>query len=299
VRRSGLLWLLLLAPLVLPGCVRRPTGPGAGVHYVVGGGYQAGGAWYYPREDFHYLATGLASVLPVERGRTADGETMDAAALTAAHQTLQLPAIVRVTNLDTGLQTLVRVNDRGPASPARLIALSRRAALLLGVPDGGTAPVRVEIEEAMSLALRDRLQGGPVLTVATAPRDTVRAETLAPPPGIGQSVRGRSAGATQTATDGRAAVSDAVPDRLPEEVQRVFTSPVQMMIQAGTFGRMSYARDVQDKLNGLGSQVQRVREGRSEAYRVVAGPFPTVAAADAALDQARRAGVSDARIVLE
>ncbi len=289
----------MLLPLLAVGCARRPAAPGEGVHYVVGGGYQAGSVWYYPHEDFHYDATGLASVLPPGGGRTADGEAIDPSALTAAHQTLQLPAIVRVTNLGSGLQILARVNDRGPASPARLIALSQRAADLLGVAAGGTAPVRVQVEEGMSQALRDRLQGGPHLEVAVAPRGTVQAETLAPPPGIGLSSRGRSAGMTRAASEARLDRAEAAPDRLPEQVLRGFARPFALMIHAGSFGQMGYAHQVEARLAGLSTRVRRVREGRSDAYQVVVGPFATVAQADAALDQAMRAGVSDARIVLE
>jgi rare lipoprotein A len=54
----------------------------------------------------------------------------DPAALVAAHRTLQLPAVVLVWNLDTGREIRVRVNDRGPSEPGRVIGLSRRAATL-------------------------------------------------------------------------------------------------------------------------------------------------------------------------
>lgn len=290
--------LAAVLALVLAGCTRRPAGPAPSVHYVVGAGYQAGGTWFYPREDFHYVATGLAVVQGSARGVTADGEAVDPSALTAAHQTLQLPAIARVTNLETGLAVLVRVNDRGPDTPKRLVALSRRAGELLGIAPGAVAPVRVEVDERMSLAVREQLQGGPRLTVEAAPRGTVVAESLAPPPGVGQSPRGRSAGATAAATvsSGTAAV---VPDRLPEAVSRGPAGGGVLAIEAGLFGQMAYARQIAARLTALGGRVDRVREGRTERYRVVAGPFLSVAAADAALDRAMEAGVTDARIVVE
>ncbi|MFC7551974.1 septal ring lytic transglycosylase RlpA family protein [Pseudoroseomonas wenyumeiae] len=85
-----------------------------------------GGVWSYPREDFALRETGLATVIPDPRpGRaTADGEIYDPALLTAAHRTLQLPAILVVTNLENGLSLRVRVNDRGPAQSGRVVALS-------------------------------------------------------------------------------------------------------------------------------------------------------------------------------
>ena len=73
-------------------------------HYVLGAPYQAGGVWYYPRESYAGQQTGLAMVYPPDHAElTADGEAFDQTALAAAHQTLQLPAIARLTNLENGL----------------------------------------------------------------------------------------------------------------------------------------------------------------------------------------------------
>ncbi|MBX9701719.1 MAG: sporulation and cell division repeat protein, partial [Acetobacteraceae bacterium] len=121
---------------------------------MVGEPYQMGGLWSYPREEFALVETGIASVLPARRGGlTANGEARDDGALTAAHRTLQLPAIVAVTNLETGATLRVRVNDRGPERPGRVIGLSPRAATLLGIPAGGAAQVRVAVDGEASRAL--------------------------------------------------------------------------------------------------------------------------------------------------
>ena len=63
--------------------------------------------------------------------------------MTAAHRTLPMPSIVRVTNLENGKSVLVRVNDRGPFAKGRIIDVSERAAELLGYYKQGTARVRV------------------------------------------------------------------------------------------------------------------------------------------------------------
>lgn len=63
---------------------------------------------------------------------------------TAAHRTLPFGAVVRVTNLSNGKQTVVRVNDRGPFVANRIIDLSYSAAVALGMIGTGTAPVRIE-----------------------------------------------------------------------------------------------------------------------------------------------------------
>ncbi|MEJ1976276.1 MAG: RlpA-like double-psi beta-barrel domain-containing protein [Acetobacteraceae bacterium] len=188
---------LLLAVLALAGCslFRRPAPP-TPAHYFIGNAYEAGRAWYYPREQSRYEATGLATIAAAHRGLTADGETYDATALAAAHQTLQLPAIARVTNLENGRQVLLRLNDRGPASPTRLLALTPHAAGLLGASDG--TQIRVQLDEGMTRTLADQLGGGPTVAMASAPRGAVQAESLAPPPGARQSTRGQFApGATQ------------------------------------------------------------------------------------------------------
>lgn len=295
MRRSTAALSLLLAG-TLPSCTRHPAGPPTPAHYVVGDPYQAGSAWYYPREQTAYEATGLAAIAPSHTGLTADGETFDDTALAAGHQTLQLPAIAQVTNLENGRQVLLRLNDRGPASPARLLALTSRAADLLGATDG--ARVRVTLDEAMTRSLADQIGGGPRVDLAAAPREPLQTEALPPPPGAGQSGRGgRALGATLITA--APASGPAVPDRLPEQVFQTPPDPGQIFLRASEFGRIDYAQRLSAQMYGLNPVVETVQDGRDRRYRVRAGPFASVAEADAALDQARRAGIVDARLVVE
>ena len=80
------------------------TGPPsmAHTHYVVGKPYQFDGVWYQPAVDYAYDATGLASIYPARSAglTTTSGEVYDENAATAAHKTLPLPSIVRVSNVD-------------------------------------------------------------------------------------------------------------------------------------------------------------------------------------------------------
>jgi rare lipoprotein A len=76
---------------------------------------------------------------------TANGEVYDQSDRTAAHRTLQMPSVVRVTNLDNGLSTVVRVNDRGPYARGRVLDVSRAAAAELNMTHTGTARVRIEL----------------------------------------------------------------------------------------------------------------------------------------------------------
>lgn len=76
--------------------------------------------------------------------QTANGETYDMYAMTAAHKKLPFDSRVRVTNLDNGEQVVVRINDRGPFRKQRILDLSFAAAQELDIVDPGTARVRIE-----------------------------------------------------------------------------------------------------------------------------------------------------------
>lgn len=76
---------------------------------------------------------------------TSNGEIYDMYSMTAAHKELPIPSYVKVTNKDNGKTTVVRVNDRGPFHPGRIIDLSYAAALKLDVIRTGTANVAIEV----------------------------------------------------------------------------------------------------------------------------------------------------------
>ena len=79
--------------------------------------------------------------------KTASGERFDQNKLTAAHRSLPLDTVVKVTNLDNGKAVKVAINDRGPYVGNRVIDLSRAAATKLDMTDDGTARVRIEVAE--------------------------------------------------------------------------------------------------------------------------------------------------------
>jgi rare lipoprotein A len=87
--------------------------------------------------------SGIASVYAYNGGRTASGERMSNAALTAAHRTLPFGTMVRVTNARSGRSVVVRINDRGPFVRGRVIDLSPAAARELGV--SGLASVTLDV----------------------------------------------------------------------------------------------------------------------------------------------------------
>ena len=96
-----------------------------------------------------YTEEGLASWYgpPYHNRRGANGEVYDMRAATAAHRTLPMNSVVRVVNVSSGASTIVRITDRGPFIPGRVIDLSLAAAKAIGVWGPGVAEVRLEVLE--------------------------------------------------------------------------------------------------------------------------------------------------------
>jgi len=130
--------------------------------FKIGNPYQIEGQTYYPKESYDLVETGIASWYgPGFHGKkTASGERFDTGELTAAHRTLQMPSLVRVTNLDNGRSVIVRVNDRGPFARGRVIDVSERAASLLDFKMKGTAKVKLEVLPQESLRLAEIAKRG-------------------------------------------------------------------------------------------------------------------------------------------
>jgi len=120
--------------------------PHGGGKYLVGHPYMVAGHMYYPSERKHYTAVGLASGYgdAFHGRRTANGEIYDSNSISAAHPTMPLPSYARVTNLHNHYSMVVRVNDRGPFAPGRIMDVSRRVADLLDFRRTGTTKVKVE-----------------------------------------------------------------------------------------------------------------------------------------------------------
>jgi len=120
--------------------------PKGGGYRKIGSRYKIGGRWYTPHEDPTYDRIGIASWYGSDfhARLTANGETYDMNALTAAHKTLPLPSYAYVTNQTNGRTILVRINDRGPYAGNRIIDLSRATARALGMERAGVGKVRVQ-----------------------------------------------------------------------------------------------------------------------------------------------------------
>jgi rare lipoprotein A len=311
---------LVILALVLTGCAgtrHAPAGSVAGDSrakglYKIGKPYQIEGTWYYPAEDWSYSETGIASWYgEAFHGKdTANGETFDLNAITAAHRTLPLPSIVEVTNLDNGRSIQVRVNDRGPYARGRIIDLSRRSAQLLGFEGQGTAKVRVKILvpetiQAASLARRNGSDDKAVAAIDAlkpAPLPPVTEQALTPPPGVRVApppVAARALPSPPPAPPSAQLASVA----LPPPIEKITVEPVkpsQIYIQAGAFNKPDNADRVKSRIEQLGTvRVTGVRAQGIEMYRVRLGPIPTVEEADRLLAQVVGSGLAEARIVVD
>lgn len=116
--------------------------------YKIGRSYEKKGVEYVPKKALHYDQVGFASWYGRKDGfhgkKTANGEKYNSSMLTAAHPTLPMPSLVKVTNIKTHKSLIVMINDRGPFSKKRIIDVSERSADILGFKQKGVAKVRVE-----------------------------------------------------------------------------------------------------------------------------------------------------------
>ncbi len=288
--------MTLAAVLGLAGCMHRPV-VASHPQYTIGAGYEANGVWHYPREDFGYDRTGLAAIYADDApSLTADGEAYDPQAMAGASPTLQLPCIVEITNLQTGRQLLLRVNDRGPADPGRIIAVTPYAAQLLGIPAGGAAEVRVTVQQGPSEALADSLGGG--IKIQAAPVGGFQATSLAPPPGVAQA-DGAAIGQTDAANTS-ALTATVPPLRLPVTLTAVSPDPGGLYIQSGSFGHEWDASRQAARIAGLPNAHVIAISGQGRTlYGVQTGPYPDVAQADSALAATLQAGAVDATIIVQ
>ncbi len=287
-------WGVTAVLCLLAGCTTNEPAPHP--HYVLGDAYEAGGVWWYPRDSYDFNETGLAAVYSDDHpDLTTDGEAFSQSALAVGQPTLQLPSIARLTNLETGRSVLVRINDRGTPTPGRLLQVTRRTADLLGMERDGATQVRLTVLPVPTEDAEERVGGAPMPQVAAAPRRDVSSTALAPPPGARQET-GRVVVASSLATT---PTPDLSPQPLPETVTQGAPQPGRLWLRLGGFQSYEYAAIQRAKLVGLPVRIEPASDSSGERFRVMAGPFDSVAQADAALYQAIRGGVPDARIVVE
>ena len=269
-------------------------------HYKIGDPYQIEGIWYYPKRDLRYDNTGIASWYGDEfAGRfTANGEIFNPNLISAAHKTLPMPSVVRVTNLDNGKALVVRINDRGPYVAGRIIDLSREAANLLGFQKQGTAKVRVQILPEKSVRLEKLARAGKFPLLGEKGNLFVPESIPAKPPTVSLSARTTNANTSRN-TGGASAINLLAGAEVGELTE---TTPVQteIWIQVGAFHSLKNAETVLEKLRPISrGKLFRLVRNDEIFYRARLGPIKTVKNADSLLSIIHRQGYDGADIIVE
>ncbi len=284
--------------------------------YKVGAPYKIDGVTYTPKEEFDHVETGVASWYgPGFHGKsTANGERYDQADRTAAHRTLQMPSVVRVTNLSNGQSTVVRINDRGPFASSRVIDLSRTAAQELDIIRNGTARVRIEQLQAESLAVKEVAinGGGPAEQHdalaqlasgkrAPQPQQQVMTSAQATAPPVAQVQAASPVNPRNTAVaPGQTAVSSRSSG--PTVASLAATVPPSsgggFYVQTGSFSTAENAERQRGAVRSYGSsEISQASASGRDVYRVRLGPYTTSDAAGIVADRLKRSGYGDARVV--
>ncbi len=200
---------------------------------------------------------------------TANGETYDAMAMTAAHTTLPIPCYVQVTNLENGRRAVVRVNDRGPFVDNRIIDLSYAAATKLGYANKGTALVEVTAIDVDNWPLSRAVADKPVPAFVPPPAPPATAQ----PSNTGVEVRG--------------VVS--------------LTPSGRHYVQAGAFASESVANGLRRQLAQSTGQSVDVMPSTAmpPLYRVRVGPFASRELAEQVRSDLAASAARDARVISE
>jgi peptidoglycan lytic transglycosylase len=197
---------------------------------------------------------------PYHGRRTSNGETYDMDQMTAAHLSLPFGTLVRVTNLDNGRDTEVRINDRGPFVKDRIIDLSRAAARQISMIGPGTARVRVEVIATPTMVAANRPSGvvtssARTIEISQAPEPPLEVSPIPPP-------------------EGSSACSD-----MP-----------YFGVQIGTFGNLENAMRLQGKMldqHGV-AEIVPLRTAKGLLYRLIVGREADSAGAEKLLGSLRQ-----------
>ena len=304
-------WIALGVCVALAGCATSHSPAGGAPHNKVGSPYEINGRWYYPKDDPHYEAVGVASWYGEQfhGRRTANGEIFDEDRLSAAHTTLPLPSLVEVRNLENGRTIVVRVNDRGPFAGERLIDLSRAAAEALGFRNKGLARVKVRYLGRADLFARAEPGGrystrmgkaSPALIAAAPPLDMASdgANPPADPAAAASSTKTEKAG---IGADIPADAADNREDALASFIGEALAAPPpeEIWIAVGAYDDLNSLEAARLTLPPLGETrvVMAPHDEGAIRYELQIGPEFDPESADARLAALREAGYPEARIV--
>lgn len=257
--------------------------------------YEIKDIMYVPQSFYELREEGISSFYggtDIFHGRpTSTGDRFDQDELSAAHKTLPLPSVVRVTNLENGRALYLKVNDRGPFVEGRVIDVSMQAAKLLGFYRKGTARVRVETDVAQSLMIASGAMkevDGNVFEVG---------EPLAPMP-----VKAPVKAPKRVKKAPFVEVEEPLSENETVVVARHSTRlhPVEV-IEAGVFGNLAQAQKLRSRILKLYPHMpikfDTMHFGSQELTRVLVGPLKDKSLGAKLLKQLINSGFKSANIL--
>ncbi len=297
---------------------------------------------YHPLDNAKgFIESGIASWYgsKFHGRRTSSGEVFDAWKMTAAHKTLPLPSYVSVQDIETGKKIVVRVNDRGPFHPDRIIDLSYVAAAKLGIAEKGTGLVEIRVLEPKDPPPSNRSPDKPSTTTnvakagarisAKAPASVAASVPISAPasPSSSSAIQKESLPLQSSSSSSASASSPPSPPpsnppaSLPSkpmasaEVSAVKPASAEantgsslkkairgVFLQLASFRRQANAARLRDRLVGMSVesvQMKEVRHRGQRYYRVRVGPLPSRQSANEVADSLKSLGLGAPLIVSE
>ncbi len=272
--------------------------------FKVGSPYRIKGKKYYPAEMYEYVETGEASWYGpgFHNKQTANGEVFNKYDMTAAHRTLQLPSIIRVTNLDNGRSAILRVNDRGPFAHDRILDVSEQAATVLGFKNKGKTHIKLELLPQESRVVADAAkQGRDTRGIEIAMNKRYQqsrgineeVQVVSNTPNHNNQQRVISTYSDNPVYETRPTVQSAP---LPQNIAPVIDGG--HYVQVASLSSRANAEKLSRELSDLGPvTVQPAMKKGIETYRVKIGPLADIVQAENVMPNISQRGFPDAWIV--
>ena len=278
----------------------------ASPRYKIGNPYEIKNIWYYPKRDLTYEETGIASWYGKEfHGKlTANGEIFNKDIISAAHKTLPMPSMVRITNLDNGNVLNVRINDRGPYIHGRIIDLSEKAADLLGFKDVGIARVKVKILVEKSLWLERSAKEGKFPGSEVNTNESIKLPNInsasRPKVSIINTVTDRNSGNLTKTNEIKTSFTEILASSRQGNLRKVEPQETKIWVQVGAFSSTLNANKVVSKISHIyDTNITTIEFKGRILHRVRLGPTQEIEKADEILTKVFQLGYNGSKIIVE
>ena len=278
----------------------------ASPRYKIGSPYEIKNIWYYPKRDLTYEETGIASWYGKEfHGKlTANGEIFNKDIISAAHKTLPMPSMVRVTNLDNGNVLNVRINDRGPYIHGRIIDLSEKAADLLGFKDIGIARVKLKILVEKSLWLERSAKEGKFPGSEVTMNESIKFPNInsasRPKVSIISTVTDSNSVNFTKKNEIKTSFTEILASSRQGNLRKVEPQETKVWVQVGAFASTLNANKVMSKISHIyDTNITTIELKGRILHRVRLGPTQEIEKADEILTKVYQLGYNGSKIIVE